>query len=477
MAITRRPLLLGALGSAASTALTHSAFAQSATSGFDGEWNGALQVGAQTLRLHLSISGATATMFSVDQNNARIPATITVDHDQIGLIFPSVGASFAGRLVNGRIEGQFTQGQTFPLAFDRGEAPAAPPPAPPPRSPVPLTADVLSGLRVQSGAPAIAAMATKLNGRTLALADGLRSADARTPVTTRDQWHLGSITKSMTATLIARCVEAGVVSWDDSVGGVLVASIPDMRAEYRDVTFKHLMSHRAGLQANIPIEQFANFHRELPDARVERLAWSRLALLQEPAGPKETTFLYSNSGPVIAGAMLEAKLGATWEDIIRTRLFAPLGLSSAGFGAAGRAGALDQPVGHAQGAAGPHTPYPPGGAISDNPAALGPAGRVHMNFPDLLKYLSAHRDKRADFLRAESWDTLHTPPFGGDYALGWMRRGDTLWHNGSNTLFYAEVIVDFSRGIVAAAAANDGNLAAVTPCVARALECAGMAVA
>jgi hypothetical protein len=41
--------------------------------------------------------------------------------------------------------------------------------------------------------------------------------------------------------------------------------------------------------------------------------------------------------------------------------------------------------------------------------------------------------------------------------MGWANRNGMLWHNGSNTLWYAEVMFDPARGIVAMAAANDGR--------------------
>jgi CubicO group peptidase (beta-lactamase class C family) len=175
--------------------------------------------------------------------------------------------------------------------------------------------------------------------------------------------------------------------------------------------------------------------------------------------------------------MLETKLEATWESLIGEHVFNPLGMSSAGQGAPGTPGAYDQPVGHAANAAGQLEPYPPGGLITDNPAALGPAGRVHANFEDTFKYLAAHRDHASPFLRRESWETLHTPPFGGPYAMGFSRQGNALWHNGSNTLFYAEVMFDRERGIVAAAAVNDGRAPDVRPHVGSALIGAAQAVA
>jgi CubicO group peptidase (beta-lactamase class C family) len=292
-------------------------------------------------------------------------------------------------------------------------------------------------------------------------------------VTASDVWHVGSITKSMTATLVARCVEAGLVRWGDSVGDVLGSAIGDMRGEYRDATFRHLLSHRAGLQGNLPITDFIRYRRHNDDPREERVAFARQALRQEPVGAKEQSFEYSNNGYVIAGAMLEAKLGASWEHLIRTQVFTPLGMDSAGFGAPGREGAHDQPVGHSAGLLGIRA-HPPGADLTDNPAVLGPAGRVHVGFADMLKYLAAHRD-RGDFLNAESWSILHTPPFGGDYAMGWIKRGDTLWHNGSNTIWYAEVLVDPARGVAAVAAANDGRPPAA-PAVGSALASAAEAV-
>jgi hypothetical protein len=66
---------------------------------------------------------------------------------------------------------------------------------------------------------------------------------------------------------------------------------------------------------------------------------------------------------------------------------------------------------------------------------------------------------------------LHTPPLGGDYAMGWFVRGDgALWHDGSNMLWYAQVLVDTGSEIVAAAAANDGYMIKSRPAVGQALR-------
>jgi CubicO group peptidase (beta-lactamase class C family) len=467
MMITRRPLLMGA---AAASIMGANAHAQSAAD-FMGEWSGVLDLGSQQLRLRLVVSdGPTSVLYSVDQGNSAIPVgSTTINGAELALDIPAIRGSFRGQLSNGRIEGQFTQGGALPLVFVRGEAAAAAPEA--------LTQARLAALRAGVGSPAMAAAARNREGRSVSFVDGLRAVGQIQSVTDSDKWHLGSITKSMTSTLVARLAQAGRISWDDTVGAVLGGAIPYMRAEYRDVTFRHLCSHRGGLQGNIEMAQLLAFPRESQDSRADRIAYSRLGLLQTPEGPKESTFMYSNTGYVIAGAMLETKIGAPWETLIQEHVFNPLGMTSAGQGAPGTPGAYDQPVGHAPNAAGALEAYPPGGPITDNPAALGPAGRVHANFEDVFKYLRAHCDLRSDFLNRESWRMLHTPPYGGPYAMGLSRQGNALWHNGSNTLWYAEVMFDAARGIVAAAAANDGRVADVRAPIGTALIGAAQAVA
>jgi len=340
----------------------------------------------------------------------------------------------------------------------------------------PLTQAGLAKLRADSGAPALAAAALSQSGRRIGFVDGRRAVNRGEAATIGDKWHVGSNTKSMTATLVARAVEAGTINWNDTVGQMLGAIVPDMKPEYRDVTYRHLLSHRSGLAANIDIGELIKFPRESEDARADRVSYARTALTRAPTGRKESHFEYSNSGYVVAGAMLEARLGAPWEKLVHDHVFAPLKMTGAGLGAPGTAGSFDQPVGHAANAAGALEPFPPGGPVTDNPAVIGPAGRVHATLDDLLKYLSAHCF-RSPFLKPASWHMLHTPPFGGDYCLGWERRGGALWHNGSNTLWYCEMLADPTRGVVSAAAANDGRIGNMSVPVGKAVTSAAAAVA
>lgn len=469
---TRRPVVAG-LVAAGVAATARVASAQQAD--VSGTWTGVLAAGQARLRLRLVVNpDGSATLFSLDQGAVEITGRIvSATRDNIEIEIPAVGGGFTGKLVSpDRIEGVWRQGgSALPLALLRGDA-GLPKDARPPivlPAPAPLTPALLEQLRQATGSPAMAAAAQRRGGKMLAWTTGLRRAGDADKVGPGDRWHLGSITKSMTATLVGRLVEAGQLKWDDTVAAMLPEMSPEMRPEYRAVTLRHLASHRSGLPGNIPVDQLMRFSRENPEPREERIAFARVALAMPPRGPAGDTFEYSNNGYVVLGAIIERRLGTSWEAAIRERLFAPLKLSSAGFGAPDRLGAA-HPSGHAAGPDGALRAFPASGPASDNPAALGPAGRAHMTLQDLVTYLSAHRDQ-APLLTRETWQTLHTPPFGGDYAMGWIVRPDgLLWHNGSNTLWYAMAAFHPGQGIAAAAAANDGRVAIASPAVELAVQ-------
>jgi CubicO group peptidase (beta-lactamase class C family) len=434
-----------------------------------GTWSGVLDLGSVRLRLKLVLGeDRTATIFSIDQGGQPIPGQLGVPAaDRVEIEFPSIQGRFAGRIVAAyRIDGTWRQrALEAPLRFEKGEAALAEPPPP-----QPLTNERLAALRSLAGSPGLAAISARGDKPPRLWVNGERSVGTGIAIGNDDLWHLGSITKSMTATLVARLVESGAVRWEDSVGELMKTAAPEIGDAYKAATFRHLLCHRSGLPKDIPLSSFPQFSREIADAREERKSFARIALAMPPAGPMGKTYEYSNNGYVVAGAMLEAKLGRSWEDLIRAEVFEPLGLATAGFGAPGHQGLTDQPVGHTVEAGGEsRRAYPVGAGITDNPVVIGPAGRVHMSLQDFLRYLGAHRDQPA-LLKPETWSLLHTPPFGGDYAMGWIvRRNGALWHNGSNTLWYAEALVDKAGSVVAAAASNDGYLTKSQPEVAQAL--------
>ena len=316
--------------------------------------------------------------------------------------------------------------------------------------------------RSDTEAPAVALMRWQGGELRIGVA-GVRATGTDITATTGDLWHMGSNTKSMTATLVARLAEQGVIGWDDTIAQHLGGVIEEIRPDYADLTFRHLLSHRSGVPANIGMVDMIRFATEGSGARPmpeQRLDYAGRILRSEPAAQAETGFLYSNAGYVIAGAMLEQVTGEPWEELMQRDVFEPLGMNSAGFGAPGSTDTVDQPRGHASGLFGRLSPR--AGALADNPPVLGPAGTVHLSLRDLARYLSVHmaghRGEETDFLSAESWQILHTPPFGGGYAMGWGVDGGMLMHAGSNTMWLVQMVIESERDLAMAVAVNDGRV-------------------
>lgn len=312
-----------------------------------------------------------------------------------------------------------------------------------------------------SGAPGVAVMRIIGDEVDIGVA-GLRAIDDEAVIGRDDLWHMGSNSKAMTATLVARLVEQGVVDWDDTIGQHLGEAVPDMDPAYRDLTFRHLLSHHAGIAPNVGMVAMIAFNQQgasgdpLPPQRID---YATRVLTQSPAATPETGFLYSNAGYVVAAAMIEQVTGESWETLITREVFEPLGMNSAGFGAPGSADAVDQPRGHRGGLFGSRAMEP--GPMADNPPVMGPGATVHVSLPDLARFLQAHlagaRGEETGYLTAESWQTLHTPPFGGNYAMGWGFNGTQLLHAGSNTMWFVQMVIEPPTGRAYVVAFNDGR--------------------
>ncbi len=326
-------------------------------------------------------------------------------------------------------------------------------------------------LLAESKAPgvAVAYLDKSVSGRAVA---GLRTIKHDVPVQIDDLWHVGSITKSMTSTLVARLATQGKIVWRDSVGEVLGDIVP-VDPGYTDVTYRQLLSHRAGLRANMGPLQGLGFLGDWQsrDLVADRMKIAEIALKRPPEHPPGSEFLYSNLGYVVAGAMIETSTGESWETLVQREVFAPMGISSAGFGAPGQAKELNSPWGHSRGFFGKWVAAPPSG-YADNPPAFGPAGTVHMTVTDLLKYAEMHLNELSDFLSPEVWHLLHVPQKGQDYAAGWGVGQGQLGHDGSNTMWYARIALwpDADRALVLLANAADDAMPAAFNAVTRAFS-------
>jgi CubicO group peptidase (beta-lactamase class C family) len=321
--------------------------------------------------------------------------------------------------------------------------------------------DLLEPIRKKHDLPALAGAIVNNKGLVAVGAVGVRKRDTESAVTVEDKFHIGSDTKAMTATLIARLVEAGKLDWDTPLEKYFPDLAGSMDPELRKVTLVHLLTHHAGLQANFGIGETLGSRANAGDVRKNRTAAVRKVLSEKPKNKLGEKFLYSNVGYVVAAVIAEQAADAPWEELLTERVFKPLGMRSAGFGPAGKPGQVDQPWPHKSDG----KPVEPG-PFADNPPLLGPAGRVHCSLPDWAKFIADQLKGGAGergLLEAATYKRLHTAPFRdrpytpGGWGVTEGSGGPALGHDGSNTMNYASALVFPSRGVAVLVAANQGG--------------------
>ncbi|MDZ4859747.1 MAG: serine hydrolase domain-containing protein [Candidatus Hydrogenedentes bacterium] len=327
--------------------------------------------------------------------------------------------------------------------------------------------DVSAELRtivVQSGMPGLTAAIVDTHGLVAIGAAGVRRKGSPALIGVGDKMHLGSCTKAMTATVIARLVEADKLSWDSRPSESFADIWEDSKPGWIRVTLTQLLTHSAGAPHDLHDYGLWNklwFHEGSP--REQRIALVQGVFAHPPKGEPGTRYIYSNSGYAIAGAMAEQATGKDWETLMRELLFEPLGMTTAGFGAPGSTEKLDQPRGHTEDG---DTVEP--GRDADNPPSMAPAGTVHCSMEDWARFVKLHLDAEAGKLRlltADSFRTLHTPAnaLKPAYAMGWgitereWAGGKTLTHNGTNTMWFSAVWMAPLKGFAVMAACNQGG--------------------
>lgn len=334
----------------------------------------------------------------------------------------------------------------------------------PPRSGGPSgdsLADLVVDLRRERNLVGLAAM-VMVDGQVEAVvAHGERKKNSGVSLEIDDRWHLGGITKSITATMIARLIESGQMEWSDTVGEYFAEA--SMHDSWKSVTLKQLLTDTAGAPAQLP--QTLRFNR--PPVGPECTRARREAVLKviakKPGYAPGERYAYSNVGYTIAGAMAEQATSANWADLVKQEVFEPLELTGVGFGPPkSPAKTLPQPRGHVRRLAGKVAMDD----TADNTPIIGPAATAHMTLRDLGIYATEHL--RGDvgegtLLSAETYKLLHTPALAG-YACGWIVKEPTYeiphtvyWHNGSNTLWYALVVFIPGKEMVVAVTSNDGD--------------------
>lgn len=146
---------------------------------------------------------------------------------------------------------------------------------------------------------------------------GARQAGKPEPVDEHTLFAIGSTTKAMTAALVGMLVDEQKLAWDDPVQKHLPSFQLKDPVITRELTVRDLLTHRGGL-GNADYLWYGK--SETTD---EILARVRLI---DPAYSLRSRFVYQNIMYAAAGKVIEAASGRSWADMLRTRIFEPLGM-------------------------------------------------------------------------------------------------------------------------------------------------------
>ena len=165
----------------------------------------------------------------------------------------------------------------------------------------------------EANIPGMAVALTDREGLIRVSTYGFADVGARAPVTEDSLFEIGSIGKSFTNIALLQEHEAGRLD----LHAPITRYLPwfQVQSEYAPITVHHIMSHTAGLMTGTEIA---------PHARYE--SWAlRNARTSAPPGER---FHYSNIGYKTLGFLLEDLLGRSYEDIIKSHVLGPTGMTA-----------------------------------------------------------------------------------------------------------------------------------------------------
>src|SRR2546425_8687981 len=228
--------------------------------------------------------------------------------------------------------------------------------------------------------PGIAIAVVKGGRVVLAKGYGVRRLGEPVPVDERTLFGIASNTKAFTATAIGLLVEEGKLQWDAPVVNYLPWFQMYDPFVTRELTVRDLLVHRSGLGLG------AGDLLWWPSSTYDRKEVARRLRYIKPATSFRSAYAYDNVLYSVAGEVIEAVSGQTWEDFVSSRILARVGMtgSSARHSAAAGGGNVATPHADIDGNVRPVTPF-----ASDN---VNPAGGINASATDIAKWMMVQID-------------------------------------------------------------------------------------
>jgi len=159
---------------------------------------------------------------------------------------------------------------------------------------------------------------------------GLADVGAKRPVSPGTAFAFASISKTFTSAVILQLVGEGRLNLTDPVAPLLPAGLPIKLN--RAITVRMLLDHTSGLA-----DYFLNPKIDGLLQRDPTRAWTAadaLRFVGKPLSPPGRSFHYANTNYLLLGLIAERVTGKPLDQLVRTRLLAPLGLGSTWYQAA-----------------------------------------------------------------------------------------------------------------------------------------------
>lgn len=154
---------------------------------------------------------------------------------------------------------------------------------------------------------------------------GMANMEWNIPIETDTKFRLGSITKQFTSMLIMQLVQEGKIKLD----GKLTDYLPDYRKDTGDrITIHQLLNHTSGIPSYTGLPNFFQDISRNPYSVsdfVKKFASGDLEF--EPG----TKWNYNNSGYFLLGAIVERVTGKPYEQVLKERIFDPVGMKNTGY--------------------------------------------------------------------------------------------------------------------------------------------------
>ena len=210
---------------------------------------------------------------------------------------------------------------------------------------------------------------------------GVRKLGDPTPVDEHTLFGIASNTKAFTGAALAILVDEGKLSWDDPV----TKHLPQfqMYDPYvtREMTIRDLLTHRSGLGLGAGDLMFWPQTTFTRDEIVHNLRYIK------PASSFRSRYAYDNILYLVAGQIIPAITGKSWDDFVKERIFVPLGMTESNTSAKAIKPGVNAVSPHTK-IEGKLTPIPFNDL--DNTA---PAGAINSNVVDMAKWVVVQLDK------------------------------------------------------------------------------------